>query len=127
MKRIRAGVLDVSYREIGAPSGTPVILLHGFPYDVHAYDAVAEHLAATGKRCLIPVLRGYGSTAFLDANTPRSGQQAALGADLLAFMDALAIPEAVLGGYDWGGRAAWWGGVCLCRTFGSSCANDLPC
>ena len=106
MRRIRAGVLDIAYRELGPAGETPVILLHGFPYDVHAYDAVAEQLASAGKRCLIPFLRGYGPTAFHDAATPRSGQQAALGADLLAFMDALAIPDAVLGGYDWGGRAA---------------------
>ena len=106
MKRIQAGVLDVAYREVGPPNGPPVILLHGFPYDVHAYDSAAERLAAAGRRCLIPYLRGYGATTFLDARTPRSGQQAALGFDLLAFMDALAIPQAVLGGYDWGGRAA---------------------
>ena len=106
MTGVRAGVLEVEYLETGPSSGPPVILLHGFPYDVHAYDAAAEHLAAAGKRCLIPFLRGYGSTKFLDAATPRSGQQAALGCDLLAFMDALEIPDAVLGGYDWGGRAA---------------------
>ena len=105
-KHIRAGVLQVAYCETGSPDGPPVILLHGFPYDVHADADAAERLAAAGKRCLIPYLRGYGPTAFLDRATPRSGQQAALGADLLAFMDALAIPAAVLGGYDWGGRAA---------------------
>ena len=106
MKRIPAGVLDVAYREVGPPGGSPVILLHGFPYDVHAYEAVAGHLAGAGARCLIPFLRGYGPTTFLDPDTPRSGQQAALGRDPLSFMDAMAIPEAVLGGYDWGGRAA---------------------
>ena len=106
MKRIVAGVLEVAYLEAGPSDGAPVILLHGFPYDAHAYDAVAELLAANGRRCIIPFLRGYGSTRFLAAETPRSGQQAALGADLLALMDALAIPSAVLAGYDWGGRAA---------------------
>ena len=106
MKHVAAGVLDVAYLETGSPDGAPVILLHGFPYDVHAYDEVAERLAAAGRRCIVPYLRGYGATRFLSADTPRSGQQAALGADLLALMDALAIPQAVLGGYDWGGRAA---------------------
>ena len=106
MKRIVAGVLDVAYLETGPADGGPVILLHGFPYDVHAYDEVAERLAAAGRRCIVPYLRGYGPTRFLSFDTPRSGQQAALGADLLALMDALAIPRAVLAGYDWGGRAA---------------------
>lgn len=106
MNRVRAGVLDVAYREVGPPAGEPVVLLHGFPYDVHAYEAVAERLAVAGRRCLIPYLRGYGPTRFCDPDTPRSGEQAALGADLLAFLDALAIPRAVLAGYDWGGRAA---------------------
>lgn len=106
MKRIHAGVLDVAYREVGPAGGAPVVLLHGFPYDVHAYDAVAERLAATGRRCLIPYLRGYGPTRFVDAATPRSGEQAALGADLLAFLDVLEIRAALLAGYDWGGRAA---------------------
>jgi len=106
MKHMRAGVLNVAYEELGPPDGPPVILLHGFPYDVHAYDAVAPLLAARGLRCLVPYLRGYGPTRFLGASTPRSGQQAALGSDLLAFMDAQGVRRAVLGGYDWGGRAA---------------------
>ena len=89
MKRVVAGVLDVAYVEVGPPDGIPVILLHGFPYDVHAYDAAAEHLAAAGRRCIIPFLRGYGPTRFLATDTPRSGQQAALGVDVLALMDAL--------------------------------------
>jgi pimeloyl-ACP methyl ester carboxylesterase len=99
-------VLDVAYEEHGPPDGPPVVLLHGFPYDVHAYDEVAPLLAARGLRCLVPYLRGFGPTRFLDATTLRSGQQAALGSDLLAFMDALGVRQAVLGGYDWGGRAA---------------------
>ena len=106
MKHIPAGVLDVAYLDSGPADGAPVVLLHGFPYDVHAYDAVAQRLAAAGLRCIVPYLRGYGPTRFLSVDTPRSGQQAALGADLLAFMDALKIPSAVLAGYDWGGRAA---------------------
>jgi pimeloyl-ACP methyl ester carboxylesterase len=81
-------------------------LLHGFPYDIHAYDEVAPLLAAQGARVIVPYLRGYGPTRFLSADTPRSGQQAALAADLLALLDALQIPRALLGGYDWGGRAA---------------------
>lgn len=106
MKRIVAGVLDVAYLEFGPPDGAPVVLLHGFPYDVHAYEVVAERLAGAGRRCIVPFLRGYGPTQFLSADTMRSGQQAALGADLLALMDALSIERAVLAGYDWGGRAA---------------------
>ncbi|MGH1575401.1 alpha/beta fold hydrolase [Methylobacterium sp. P31] len=106
MKSVRAGVLEVAYLEAGPPDGPPVVLLHGFPYDVHACDAAAERLAGAGVRCLVPYLRGYGPTRFLDGTTPRSGEQAALGADLLAFLDALRIERAVLAGYDWGGRAA---------------------
>jgi pimeloyl-ACP methyl ester carboxylesterase len=82
------------------------VLLHGFPYDVHAYDAVAPALAADGCRVVVPWLRGYGPTRFASPDTPRSGQQAVLGLDLLALLDALDIPAAVVGGYDWGGRAA---------------------
>ena len=106
MKHISAGVLDIAYVEMGPPDGEPVVLLHGFPYDVHAYGAAGKLLADAGKRCIVPFLRGYGPTKFRAAETFRSGQQAALGADLLALLDALAIPKAVLVGYDWGGRAA---------------------
>jgi pimeloyl-ACP methyl ester carboxylesterase len=106
MHRVHAGVLDVAYEESGPASGAPVVLLHGFPYDARAYDAVAAILAGAGRRVLVPYLRGYGPTRFLSAATPRSGQQAALASDLLAFLDALAISEATLAGYDWGGRAA---------------------
>jgi len=106
MKSIKAGVLDIAYFETGPEEGQPVILLHGFPYDAHAYDVVSARLSAQGIRCLVPFLRGYGATRFLSPDTMRSGQQAALAADLLAFMDALAIRQALLGGYDWGGRAA---------------------
>lgn len=106
MNYITAGVLDVAYLQAGPSNGAPVILLHGFPYDVHAYDAVTQRLATAGMRCIVPYLRGYGPTRFRSQETPRSGQQGALGADLLALMDALEIPSAVLAGYDWGGRAA---------------------
>ena len=106
LKQIDAGVLKVTYAESGDPGGTPVVLLHGFPYDIQAYDEVAPRLVAKGLRVIVPYLRGYGPTRFLDAATPRSGEQAALGADLLALMDALGLGRALLGGYDWGGRAA---------------------
>jgi pimeloyl-ACP methyl ester carboxylesterase len=106
MKQIDAGVLSVAFDERGPAQGTPVVLLHGFPYDIRAYDAVIPLLVAQGCRVITPYLRGYGPTRFLSAQTPRSGQQAALAHDLLALMDALAIPSAVLAGYDWGGRAA---------------------
>ncbi len=104
-QRIQAGVLDVAYRDDGPPDGDPVFLMHGFPYDVHAFDEVIPRLVKAGHRVITPYLRGYGPTHFLSPDTPRSGQQAALGHDLLALMDALEIDRAVLGGYDWGGRA----------------------
>ena len=106
LKAIDAGVLRVSYEDSGPPSGATVILLHGFPYDVHAYDEVTAILTASGCRVLAPYLRGFGPTRFLRPETPRSGQQAALAHDLIAFMDATGISSAVLAGYDWGGRAA---------------------
>ncbi len=106
MPSVRTATLEIFYRAYGPTAGRPVILLHGFPDDVGAYDAVAPVLAADGYRVLVPWLRGYGQTRFLDPATPRSGEQAALGADLRDFMDALAIGQAVLAGYDWGGRAA---------------------
>ena len=106
LRRARAGVLEVAYFECGPADGTPVLLMHGFPYDIHAYAEVAPRLAAQGCRVIVPELRGFGATRFLSADTPRSGEQAALGHDLLALLDALAIPRAVLAGYDWGGRAA---------------------
>jgi pimeloyl-ACP methyl ester carboxylesterase len=106
LKAIQAGVLNVTYIESGPSNGTPIILMHGFPYDVHAYDEVTPFLVSAGCRVLVPYLRGYGPTRFVSADTPRSGQQAVLAYDLLAFMDALSLPNAVLAGYDWGGRAA---------------------
>jgi pimeloyl-ACP methyl ester carboxylesterase len=106
VKAIDAGVLSVAFVEYGPADGWPCILGHGFPYDVHAYAEAAPILVEAGARVIVPYLRGYGPTRFLKAETPRSGEQAALGADLLALMDALHIERAVLGGYDWGGRAA---------------------
>ncbi|MDO9253597.1 MAG: alpha/beta hydrolase [Hydrogenophaga sp.] len=104
--RVRAGVLDVACHVAGPADGPPVLLMHGFPYDIHAYAEVAPMLADAGCRVVVPYLRGFGSTRFLEASTPRSGEQAALGADLLALLDAMGIARAVLAGYDWGGRAA---------------------
>jgi pimeloyl-ACP methyl ester carboxylesterase len=103
---VRAGVLDVSYFATGPAEGPAVLLMHGFPYDIHAYAEVAPMLAAAGCRVIVPYLRGFGGTRFLSADTLRSGEQAALGADLLALLDALGIQRALLAGYDWGGRAA---------------------
>ncbi|MET3441171.1 pimeloyl-ACP methyl ester carboxylesterase [Variovorax paradoxus] len=106
LRKIEAGVLEIAYYEAGPADGPPVLLMHGFPYDIHTYAEVAPMLADQGCRVVVPYLRGYGATRFLSDATPRSGEQAALGADLLALLDALAIPRAVLAGYDWGGRAA---------------------
>jgi pimeloyl-ACP methyl ester carboxylesterase len=106
LKRIVAGALSVAYEEHGASSGPPVLLLHGFPYDVHAYDDVVPLLTRAGCRVIVPYLRGFGRTRFIAAETPRSGQQAALAHDLVELMDALSMRSAVLAGYDWGGRAA---------------------
>src|SRR6188508_2705178 len=106
LKHVDAGALNIAYEEIGPPNGAAVMLLHGFPYDVHAYDEVTPLLVAKGCRVVTPYLRGYGPTKFLSAGTMRSGQQAALAHDLLSLMDALAISSAILCGYDWGGRAA---------------------
>ncbi len=106
LRFVDAGVLTIAYYEEGTLDGPAVVLLHGFPYDIHSYVDVAPQLAETGCRVIVPYLRGYGPTRFRDAATPRSGEQAALGADLIALMDALAIPRAVFAGYDWGARAA---------------------
>ena len=105
-KSIKAGVLRIGYLEHGNADGWPCVMLHGFPYDVHAYADTAPILAEAGARVIMPYMRGYGSTTFLSGNTVRSGEQAAFGSDLLALLDALDIERAVIGGYDWGGRAA---------------------
>jgi len=106
LRTIQAGPLDIAWYEAGPATGAPVFLMHGFPYDIHSYVEVAPILAGAGCRVIVPYLRGYGPTRFLRPDTPRSGEQAALGADLLALMDALQVPRAVLAGFDWGGRAA---------------------
>ena len=106
LKRADAGVLEVAYHEVGHPDGPVAILLHGFPYDIHTYVDVAPQLAAQGCRVIVPYLRGFGATRFRDPATPRSGEQAAIGADVIALMDALGIRRAVLAGHNWGGRAA---------------------
>ncbi len=106
LKEIEAGVLRVGYAEYGTAEGMAVVLLHGFPYDVNAYAEVAPILAAANYRVIVPYLRGYGPTRFLSPETPRSGEQAALGDDLKALLDALKIERAVLAGFDWGGTAA---------------------
>jgi pimeloyl-ACP methyl ester carboxylesterase len=106
LKQIKAGVLNVGYAEDGPADGPPVLLLHGWPYDIYSYVDVAPILAKAGYRVLIPYLRGYGSTRFLSADTPRNGQQAALVVDIIAFMDALKVDKAVVAGYDWGARTA---------------------
>jgi pimeloyl-ACP methyl ester carboxylesterase len=106
LKHIPAGPLNIAYLDAGPRGGPPVFLMHGFPYDIHSYAEVTPLLADAGCRVIVPYLRGFGGTRFLRDDTPRSGEQAALGADLLALMEALEVPSAVLAGYDWGGRAA---------------------
>ena len=106
MPTVRTPTLEIGYEEWGEAGGAPVVLLHGFPDDAHAWDGVAPSLAARGCRVLAPYLRGYGPTRFLDAAAPRMAQQAAIGQDVLDFQDALGIERAALAGYDWGGRAA---------------------
>jgi pimeloyl-ACP methyl ester carboxylesterase len=105
LKRVRTTSLEIAYEETGSSAGPAVVLLHGFPYDVRAYDGVVARLAPRC-RVLVPYLRGYGPTRFLSSDTMRSGQQAAIGMDLLGFLDGLGIDRAIVGGYDWGGRAA---------------------
>jgi pimeloyl-ACP methyl ester carboxylesterase len=106
MKTVRTPALDIAYEESGPADGKPVVLMHGFPDDVHAYADVAPTLAAAEYRVIAPYLRGYGPTRFLDPKTPRSGEQAALGRDLYDLIEALDLKSPILAGYDWGGRAA---------------------
>jgi len=103
---IRTPTLEIAYESHGRADGMPVVLLHGFPDDARAFDGMAPPLVSAGCRVLVPYLRGYGPTRFLEANEPRRAQQAAIGQDLLDFLDALGIASAALAGYDWGGRAA---------------------
>jgi len=116
-KQVDAGLLSVGYAEAGPADGPAVMLLHGWPYDIHSYAAVTPSLAAAGFRVIVPYLRGYGTTRFLSGATPRNGQQAALAVDAVALMDALGIGDAIIGGFDWGARtanvvAALWPGRC---------------
>lgn len=106
LRLVDAGVLSIAYYEEGPADGPVVVLLHGFPYDIHSFVDVAPMLAARGCRTIVPYLRGYGPTRFRDEKTPRSGEQAAIGADLIALINALGVKRGVFAGYDWGGRAA---------------------
>ncbi|PDT73350.1 alpha/beta hydrolase [Bradyrhizobium sp. C9] len=137
VKQINAGVLDTGYVEMGPASGLAVILLHGWPYDIHSYADVAPALADAGYRVIVPHLRGYGTTRFLASDTMRSGQPVAVAADIIALMDALKIEKAVLGGYDWGARtanimAALWPERCKAMVsvsgylIGSQAAGKMP-
>jgi pimeloyl-ACP methyl ester carboxylesterase len=106
LKQIDAGVLNVGYAEAGPSDGRPVILLHGWPYDIHSYVDVAPSLASVGYRVIIPYLRGYGTTRFLSSETPRNGQQSVVAVDIIALMDALKMEKAIIGAFDWGARTA---------------------
>src|SRR6202048_1505612 len=106
LKHIDAGVLNVGYAEAGPSSGPTVILLHGWPYDIHSFVAVPPRLASAGFRVIVPYLRGYGTTSFLSSETFRNGQPSALALDAIALMDALKIDRAIVGGFDWGARSA---------------------
>ena len=117
IKQVDAGVLNVGYAEAGPQDGQAVVLLHGWPYDIHSYVDVAPLLASAGYRVIVPYLRGYGTTRFLAANTFRNGQQSVVALDIIALMDALKIQKAILGGFDWGSRtvdvmAALWPDRC---------------
>jgi pimeloyl-ACP methyl ester carboxylesterase len=118
IRQIRAGELDVGYYEAGPRDGTPVLLMHGYPYDIHSYADVAPLLAARGFRVIVPHLRGHGTTRFLDPSAPRNAQQSAVALDQIALLDALGIDRALMVGYDWGARtacviAALWPERCL--------------
>ncbi len=137
LKQVDAGLLSVGYAEAGPPDGPAVMLLHGWPYDIHSYADVTPLLAARGYRVIVPYLRGYGTTRFLSEATLRNGQQSALGADAIALMDALGIGEAIIGGFDWGARtanvvAALWPGRCTAMVsvsgylIGSQAASQAP-
>jgi pimeloyl-ACP methyl ester carboxylesterase len=137
LKQIDAGLLNVGYAEAGAPEGPPVVLLHGWPYDIYSFVDVAPALAAAGYRVIVPYIRGYGTTRFLSENTMRNGEPAAIAVDTIALMDALKIDKAVIGGFDWGGRtaniiAALWPERCKAMVsvsgylIGSQAAGKLP-
>ena len=106
LKQIQAGVLDTGYVEAGPPNGQPVVLLHGWPYDIYSFADVTPALGAAGYRVIVPFLRGYGTTRLLSKDAIRNGQQSVVAVDLIALVDALRIDSAVLGGFDWGARTA---------------------
>jgi pimeloyl-ACP methyl ester carboxylesterase len=137
LKQIDAGVLNIGYAEAGPADGPAVILLHGWPYDIHSYVDVAPLLASAGYRVIVPYLRGYGTTRFLSSETFRNGQQSVIAVDIIALMDALKIEKATLGGCDWGARtvnimAALWPERCKAMVsvsgylIGSLEANKMP-
>ena len=137
LRQIDAGLLSVGYAEAGPADSPAVILLHGWPYDIHSYAAVTPMLASAGYRVIVPYLRGYGTTRFLSAATFRNGQQSALGVDVVALMDALGIERAIIAGFDWGARtagvvAALWPERCRAIVsvsgylIGSQKANQAP-
>ena len=137
LKQVDAGLLSVGYAEAGPADGPAILLLHGWPYDIHSFAEVTPLLAAAGYRVIVPFVRGYGTTRFLSDDTPRNGQQAALAADVIAFMDALGVGEAIIGGFDWGARsanvvAALWPDRCKALVsvsgylIGSQAANEAP-
>jgi pimeloyl-ACP methyl ester carboxylesterase len=137
LKQVQAGVLNVAYAEVGPVGGAPVILLHGWPYDIHSFVDVAPLLAASGYRVIVPYLRGHGATRFLSADTFRNGQPSAIATDIIALMDALNIEKPVIGGFDWGARtaaiiAALWPQRCKALVsvsgylIGSQAAGKMP-
>src|SRR6266852_1043278 len=137
LKQIDAGVLNIGYAEDGPADGPAVILLHGWPYDIHSYVDVAPLLASAGYRVIVPYLRGYGTTRFLSSDTIRNGQQSVLAIDIVALMDALKIQRTIIGGCDWGARtaniiAALWPARCKAMVsargylIGSQEANKMP-
>ena len=137
LKQIDAGLLRVGYAEVGPADGRVVLLLHGWPYDIHSYAGVAPLLASAGYRVIVPYLRGYGTTRFLSDATFRNGQQSVLGVDAIALMDALGIADAIVAGFDWGARtanvaAALWPARCKAMVsvsgylIGSPAAGQAP-
>jgi pimeloyl-ACP methyl ester carboxylesterase len=137
VKQVEAGVLNTGYAEAGPADGPAVVLLHGWPYDIHSFAEATSSLAAEGYRVIVPFARGYGTTSFLSGGTPRNGQQAALAVDVIALMDALGIGQAIVAGFDWGARsacivAALWPDRCTALVsvsgylIGSQAANVAP-
>ncbi len=137
LKQVNAGLLNVTYAEAGPADGPPVLLLHGWPYDIHSYVEVAPLLAAKGYRVIVPYLRGFGATSFLSGDTPRNGQPSAVAVDIISLMDTLKLDKAILAGFDWGARtadiiAALWPARCKALVsvsgylIGGQAANQKP-